>query len=136
MRTHVKVVAALFFAFGGLAILFAIFAPLLMGVIATIVGSSGEHGAATGAAVLGLVGVAMTAFLLVGAVPAFVCGIGLLKYKSWARILGIILAAISLIKIPIGTLFGLYVLWVLFNKDTEALFAAPNAAPPAVPPTV
>jgi hypothetical protein len=31
--------------------------------------------------------------------------------------------------VPFGTALGIYGLWVLFNRDTERLFAA-NASPP------
>jgi hypothetical protein len=57
--------------------------------------------------------------------PSLITGYGLLQYKPWARIAGIILSAISLINIPIGTIVGAYGLWVLLNKDTERLFSAP-----------
>jgi hypothetical protein len=29
---------------------------------------------------------------------------------------------LALIRFPFGTAFGIYALWVLFKKDTEALF--------------
>ena len=127
MQTHVKVLAVLFLVFGAFFVLLALFAPFLTSFLAGIVGSSGEDSAATGAAVLGLVGMMATVFLLICAVPSIACGLGLLSRKPWARILGIILAALGLIKIPFGTIFGIYALWVFFNKETEALFAAPTA---------
>ena len=40
----------------------------------------------------------------------------------------IVLAAINLINIPLGTILGAYGLWVLLNKETERLFAG---TPPA-----
>jgi hypothetical protein len=51
-----------------------------------------------------------------------ITGYGLLNYRPWARVIGIILSAISLINIPIGTVVGAYGLWVLLNKETERLF--------------
>ena len=60
--------------------------------------------------------------MLLFAVPCIACGIGLLKRQRWARILGIVLAAVALIEFPIGTAFGIYALVILFSKDTEALF--------------
>jgi hypothetical protein len=43
------------------------------------------------------------------------------KRRRWARIMGIILAALALPKIPFGTIFGIYALIILFQKDTEVL---------------
>jgi hypothetical protein len=39
-------------------------------------------------------------------------------------------AVVSLIHVPLGTIVGIYGLWVLFNKDTERLFS--GAAAPSV----
>jgi hypothetical protein len=40
-----------------------------------------------------------------------------------------VLSALNLISIPFGTLLGIYGLWVLLNKETEALFASPVRLP-------
>jgi hypothetical protein len=122
VATHVKVVAVICIVFGVLGLLLALFSSVILGLLAGLVGSSGEEGAALGSTVLGLAGAVLTTVLIVFAIPSVVAGWGLLMLKPWARILGIIVAAISLIRFPIGTIFGIYALWVLFQKDTEALF--------------
>jgi hypothetical protein len=48
----------------------------------------------------------------------------MLKLKSWSRICGIVLGALLLVQIPVGTAIGIYALVILFRKDTEALFTA------------
>jgi ABC-type glycerol-3-phosphate transport system permease component len=63
-------------------------------------------------------------FFLPGIIAYILAGYGLLKYKSWARILAIILALLNLILFPIGTVIGIYTLWVMFNDEAEALFEA------------
>jgi len=122
VATHVKVIAVLFIVFGALLLLAAFFSSFVFGVLATIVGASHEEGAPLGVAVLGFTGLTLTIFLIVLAVPHIICGWGMLTLRRWSRVLGIILAAISLIRIPIGTIFGIYALVILFNKETEALF--------------
>jgi hypothetical protein len=69
----------------------------------------------------------LVVFLLATALPGLVGGIGLLRFRPWARILGIVVAVLNLIHVPFGTAVGIYGLWVLFNKETEALF---SGAPP------
>ena len=49
-------------------------------------------------------------------------GIGLIAFKSWARYLIIVVAALGCLNIPIGTLKGVYSLWVLLQDDTIKLF--------------
>jgi hypothetical protein len=50
-------------------------------------------------------------------------GIGLLSYRPWARILIIVVAALGCLNIPIGTLKGVYSIWVLMQDDTVKLFS-------------
>ena len=58
------------------------------------------------------------AFLLAGAVAGLVAGWGLLNYRPWARVLALILGAISLIHFPFGTALGIYTLWVLLPTES------------------
>lgn len=62
--------------------------------------------------------------LLIGSLSTMglVGGLGLLNFQSWARYLVIVVAIIGLLNIPIGTLKGVYSLWVLFQDDTVKLF--------------
>jgi hypothetical protein len=125
MTTHVKVIAVLYLIAGALLLTAAIFTPMVLGLVAGLIGASGEEDAAVGATILGFAGVALSLVLAVLGAPFIAAGWGLLKFRPWARILGIILGAICLTKIPIGTLVGIYALVILFRKDTEALFTAP-----------
>lgn len=123
MATHVKVVAVLFIVFGALGLLFALFSSVIFGALAAFVGTLDDPHSPAGVAALGLTGVALTTFLIVVSIPYIICGWGMLTLRPWSRIFGIVLAAISLVRIPIGTVFGIYALIILFNKETEALFA-------------
>jgi hypothetical protein len=64
---------------------------------------------------------AVSAVFFVIGIPSLIAGIGLLKYKSWARILAVVLAILAVTSFPIGTAAGLYTLWVLTHKETEQL---------------
>jgi hypothetical protein len=128
MATHVKVIASLFIAIGALTLLAAVFSPLLLSFGAGLLADSQKEGAQEGAAVLGFTGIILGAFLLVLSIPFFVAGWGLLKFKPWGRIFGIVLGVLCLIHIPFGTLVGVYALVILFRKETEALFVAPVRA--------
>ena len=123
MDTHVKVVAMLFIVFGALGVLAALALLLIFGGAAGIVGMAAEgEDAAVALPIIGLTGTMLTAFLLVVSLPGLIAGFGLLAYKPWARILAIVIAAINLINIPIGTILGIYALWALLHKDSERLF--------------
>jgi hypothetical protein len=128
MQTHVKVLAVIYLAVGGLMLCGALFLGLGSGVAAGIVGASADpDDAAIAIPILGFAGTALAVFLGLFALPSLITGYGLLYYRPWARIVGIVLSAISLINIPVGTIVGAYGLWVLLNKDTERLFNNPVA---------
>ena len=62
-------------------------------------------------------------FLFVSALIGFVCGWGLLQKQSWARTLGMVLGAFSLLDPPFGTALGIYTLWVLLPARSEEEFS-------------
>ena len=128
MATHVKVVAGLFLVIAAFCLAMAAFAPLVLGMVGALIGASGESDAQATAVFLGLTGAVLSVVMVVLALPYAICGYGLLKFRPWARIMGIILAAIALTKIPFGTLIGIYALIVLFQKKTEALFPTSGVA--------
>ena len=128
MQTHVKVVAVLFIVLSALGVLAALGLGAMFS-IASIAGAAADsEDAAIALPILAISGTALTIFLLALSLPGLIAGFGLLQFKPWARILAIVLCAIQLINIPVGTILGAYGLWVLLNKDTERLF---SATPPA-----
>jgi hypothetical protein len=124
MATHVKVIAVLYLICGVFFAAAALFTPMILGLVATLVGTSGDPDAGVASAVLGLTGVAVSIIMGVIAIPFIATGWGMLKLRPWSRIAGIVLGALSIIQIPLGTAIGVYALVILFRKDTEALFSA------------
>ena len=114
MATHVKVIAAIFLVLGAFWTVIAVLGPAILAMIAGIVGTSGDPDAAVGATILGFAGVAVTMFAGVLAAAFIATGWGLFKLKGWARIAGIVMAAICLMNVPLGTAFGIYALIILF----------------------
>jgi hypothetical protein len=49
---------------------------------------------------------------------------GLLERQPWARMLGIVLAFLALLKIPFGTALGIYTLWVLLPESSRREYDA------------
>jgi len=124
MRTHVKVLGVLYIALSALGVCAALFLLLAVGVATGTVGMNADaHDAAIALPIIGLAGSALVAFLLALSLPGVITGIGLLKFRPWARILGIVLGVLHLFYFPFGTALGIYALWVLFSKETETLFS-------------
>ena len=66
--------------------------------------------------------VALLALSLIGALFNIAAGIGMVKRKSWARILGVVAAILSLPGIPVGTALGVYALWFLFGEKGKQFY--------------
>jgi hypothetical protein len=129
MQTHVKVVGALFIVLSALGILLAVGVGAIFGMAGMAGAAADSEDAALAIPILGITGGLVTLFLLVLSLPGLATGIGLLLFKPWARILGIVLSALQLLGFPVGTAIGIYSLWVLLNKDTERLFAGSLPTP-------
>jgi hypothetical protein len=65
--------------------------------------------------------------------PGIVGGLGLLQGKAWGRVLLIVLSSLTLLGIPVGTLFGAFALWVLLGADANRFFASSGAATRVAP---
>ena len=117
MKKHVTVVGAIHIGFGSIGLLLAI---VIFFVLNFAKGQVGNDDVAQ--TVVGFLAISLP--LLVGFMSTLglVGGIGLLSHQSWARYLVIVVAALGCLNIPIGTLKGVYSLWVLLQDDTIALF--------------
>jgi len=72
--------------------------------------------------VLSVIGSVGAIFFTVLAVPGLIAGVGLLKRRSWARILALVIAVLSLFNFPIGTAVSIYAIWVLLQTDVSEYF--------------
>ncbi len=124
MEQHVKVVGVLYIVLGTMGVIAALICLMIFGGVAGYVGivAQEEPDARIAVPILGAVGLGLFLFLLVLSAPGIIAGVGLLQLRPWARIVTIVLSALNLMNIPIGTLVGAYGLWVMLSLETEKLF--------------
>jgi hypothetical protein len=123
MRQHVTVLGVLYIVFGVMGLIGALIILLIFGGAAGIVGTVAEDpGAKIAVPIVAFVGLGLTILITILSIPGIIAGIGLIKFRPWARILGIVLSALNLMQIPLGTIVGIYGLWVLLSSETEAVF--------------
>lgn len=63
--------------------------------------------------ILSIVATCVAALLALLSVPGIVAGLGVLKNKSWGRVLAMAVSILGLVNVPVGTLVGVYALGVL-----------------------
>jgi hypothetical protein len=85
-------------------------------------------GAATGdpeaTTILGIVGTTVGALLVVLGIPGIVAGYGLLRRRTWGRILAMVVGFLGLVNFPLGTIIGIYTFWVLLQEAATEYFAS------------
>ena len=119
MAKHINILGALFLTFSILMIIGGV-------VINQFLPMAGEiSGDSTAIRITSIIGQSIGAVLFIFAVPGFICGYGLITKKAWSRVFGIILSCLSLLSIPIGTIIGIYGLWILFKDETKDLLSKP-----------
>jgi hypothetical protein len=117
MKKHVTVVAAIQIGFAILGLIVAVVLFFVMDFAKSQVG--GDN---TAEMVLGFLSVSLPILIGFLSTLGLVGGIGLLAYKPWARYIVIVVNALGCLNIPIGTLKGVYSLWVLLQDETVKLF--------------
>jgi len=117
MKRHVTVVGILRIVLSSLGLLGAILIYFLMNFAKGFVGN--EEIAVT---VLTFIGTAVPIFIGSISLLGIAGGIGVLAYKNWARIIVLIVSVIGCLNIPVGTLAGVYSIWVLMQTETIRLF--------------
>lgn len=116
MEQHIRIVAILSIVFGALAA----FAGIVLFVV--IAGAGAVSGDQQAMWITGAVGVTLAAIFIILSLPSIIGGIGLLQRRAWARVVILIVAALSLLSVPIGTAYGAYSIWVLINEESKPLF--------------
>ena len=104
MERHLKILGWLWIIFSAVVVSATMAGTILLLTVADDEKSAGE-----------------LLFLGLGSLPGIVGGYGLLRRRSWARILVMILAVITLFS-P-GVILAAYTLWVLLRSETGRLLA-------------
>ena len=115
---HVRLLGWVHIISGALFLLIGVFVFVLL----TGIGAVSGDGEAMG--VLILIGTVTAFIMIVLALPGLAAGIGLLKGKSWGRMLAMIVGLFHLFNFPLGTALGAYTLWVLLQGSAAAYFGS------------
>ena len=131
MPSKIKTNKVIFQILGWLTIVVGIIVAIVFFVIGGAAGVSGEEGAGLVGAGMGIGGIVVLIIcLVIGILYLLVAG-GLKKKKNWAKIVGIILAVISLANFPIGTALGIWLLINFFSPEGKAWFEGGAPKPTA-----
>ncbi|HEX8459100.1 MAG TPA: hypothetical protein VF656_17535 [Pyrinomonadaceae bacterium] len=117
MQQHITILGWLYVVLGVLGLLAGVFVLLVLG------GAGLISGDAQAAALMSGIGLFIAVIVGVLSVPGIIAGWGLLKRKSWSRLLAIIIGALNILNFPIGTALGIYTIWALTQDESQRLLS-------------
>ncbi|MBN2185054.1 MAG: hypothetical protein JW746_06965 [Candidatus Krumholzibacteriota bacterium] len=116
MEQHVTILGVLNIAWAAVEIMIALL------IFVAVAGGGMLSGDIEVMTVTTTVGFIISFVCLVFAVPGLIGGIALLKRREWGRILTLVIGFLRMLIIPLGTILGIYTIWVLLNDDAKKLF--------------
>ena len=123
MTEHVRILGILHVVYGILGVLAGILVLVIFGGLAGLVSVADRSGDSLIAVpILGGIGAFVFLLLMALSLPGIIAGFGLLQLRPWARMLTIVLSALELMSVPLGTVLGIYGRWVLLSPGGEQLF--------------
>jgi len=117
MQQHVRILGIIYVAYG---VLLLILAGCLFAFLTGIGFLTNDREAAW---IMSGVGTFVAVLLGLLSIPTIITGIGLQRFRPWARVIALVLAVFKILSFPIGTAVGVYAFWVLLNDQTTPLFA-------------
>ena len=118
LQLHVPLLGWILIATHALGLLIAAFVFFLLNGIGAATGDAAAFG------ILSVVGTSVALFLAALSLPGVAAGYGLLKQRPWGRLLALVVLVLGLLNFPIGTLTGVYGLWVLLSPEASYYFEA------------
>ncbi len=117
LQVHIPILGWILVATHAVGLVAAILVFFLLTGIGAAVGDSIAFG------VLSVTGISVGVFIAALSLPGVLAGYGLITQKSWGRVAALVVLVLGLLNFPIGTIIGVYGLWVLLQEESSFYFA-------------
>jgi len=129
MVKHINIVGTLLMIWGCFQLMMALFIGVLMGgggSLLAILGMGGDEELILMGGFYAIFGILIAVISGIFSLPSIAAGYGVMKRKGWARILAMIVGAMAMMSVPMGTLLGIYTFMTLLDAEVSDEFAAAN----------
>ena len=118
IKTHVKILGWVMIVANALLLLLGLLFFLFFSGLGTVVAVEDP----IAMRVLIIVGTIALITIGVLSLPGIIAGAGLLRRQNWARYLALVVSFLGLINVPVGTVMGIYGIFVLIQRSAEGYF--------------
>ena len=105
-KTHQKILGAIFIAYSAINLIGGIALLATFNIVSIFVDEPEVI------QVVAIFSRFIGSILLVTSIPGIIAGIGYLQCKKWSKNIGLIVGIVYLLFIPIGTVIGIYTIWL------------------------
>jgi hypothetical protein len=110
LRKHVRILGWLHIALGIIDLCIGLLAFGILSGLGALSGDVASFG------IMSVIGGFAGVFMLIMALPNFLCGLGLLRnWGGWVIVLAVILGLFNLMHVPVGTAIALYTFWIAWK---------------------
>ncbi|HEX8061354.1 MAG TPA: hypothetical protein VF473_10485 [Cyclobacteriaceae bacterium] len=116
LDTHKKILGIIYVISASFALLIALFIRAITSIIFDFAMDEGDLEPQMRDFVMSIISFVPAVIIVFSVIPTLIAGIGLLVRASWAPIFSLIIGCLKLISFPIGTIIGIYSIWI-FAED-------------------
>lgn len=116
MKQQITMLGYIYIALSALGLLGGVIALLL------IAGGGLLSGEEEAMVIMTMVGGVFACIVTAISLPGLIAGYGLIGFKPWARPLGMVLGVLNLFNLPLGTIVGIFTLYLLMQEEAAVLF--------------
>lgn len=124
MDKHVTALGVLFLVLGVMGVIGMAAVAVIFLLGGAVISSVAAHEPDV-PGILSLVAVGFGLFIClaiaVSTIPSLVAGFGLLQKRRWSRIWALVAGLLNLPGFPLGTVVGIYAVWVSLQAETESV---------------
>ena len=120
METHKRILGIVFIVTGTIQVLIFGIASLIFATLLPMIIEEAGDGAWALEWLLDYGQIIASFIIFVFCIPSIIAGIGLVTNKRWAMLLALIVGCFKLFSFPIGTIIGVYTIWV-YSEDQKQI---------------
>jgi hypothetical protein len=120
---HLEAIRVIDYIWGVLYLLGGAIFLVMFLLVSGLAGASNQEGSGAMAVIFGTFGLLLGGLFFLFGIVFFIAANALVGLRTWSRIFHVIMGVLKLIAFPLGTAYGVYVIWaLLFSDETKLLF--------------